>query len=445
MMIMRVTAWLVALLVTLVMAMIPATAATYNLDEGGAKTLRSSRPIDTVFISNAKVADYKVVDNHKVVVFGVSPGLSTVILYDQEGGELANHTLVVNLNPRVLEQLVAAHYPDEKITIRNVLEQVVLEGTVSSESVKQSVYELVGEMLTKEVQVNEIVLNDTNGYELANLEYGRTSLYRGVINNLKVLTTEQINVKLTVAEVSSGLLSQLGVQYGSEGAEAGQFVDYLLDFSAEDIISVISAKKDETLGQVLAEPNLSVISGETASFLVGGEIPIAVRTDDTVSVTYKEYGIKLNLVAKVMDSDNIRLSLMPEVSSIDAQNTYDSTIANIPALRTRRAHTTVQLKDGQSFVLAGLLTSEERELLSRVPLLGDIPVLGSLFSHTESDYTKTELIIVATVNLVQPTSPERVRLPLMQRTSDLERLLGIEFSNPQQPELQEVLTQGGFR
>ncbi|BDY04293.1 general secretion pathway protein GspD [Ferrimonas sp. YFM] len=352
---------------------------------------------------------------------------------------------MVNLNPKVLEQLVAAHYPDEKITIRNVLEQVVLEGTVSSESVKQSVYELVGEMLTKEVQVNEIVLNDTNGYELANLEYGRTSLYRGVINNLKVLTTEQINVKLTVAEVSSGLLSQLGVQYGSEGAEAGQFVDYLTNFSADDIISVISAKKDETLGQVLAEPNLSVISGETASFLVGGEIPIAVRTDDTVSVTYKEYGIMLNLVAKVMDSDNIRLSLMPEVSSIDPQNTYDSTIANIPALRTRRAHTTVQLKDGQSFVLAGLLTSEERELLSRVPLLGDIPVLGSLFSHTESDYTKTELIIVATVNLVQPTSPERVRLPMMQRTSDLERLLGIEFSNPQQPELQEVLTQGGFR
>ncbi|BDY04292.1 pilus assembly protein N-terminal domain-containing protein [Ferrimonas sp. YFM] len=91
MMIMRVTAWLVALLVTVVMALIPATAATYNLDEGGAKTLRSSKPIDTVFISNAKVADYKVVDNHKVVVFGVSPGLSTVILYDQEGGIGQSH------------------------------------------------------------------------------------------------------------------------------------------------------------------------------------------------------------------------------------------------------------------------------------------------------------------------------------------------------------------
>ncbi|WP_211227304.1 type II and III secretion system protein family protein [Ferrimonas kyonanensis] len=420
-------------------------AGSLNLDQGAATTLRSTTAIDTVFVSNAKVADYKVVDNSRVVVFGVSPGLSTIILYDESGNELANHTLVVNLNPVVLEQLISAHYPDEKITIRNVLEQVVLEGTVSSETVKQSVYELVGEMLSKEVQVNEVVVNDSNGHELANLEFGRISVFRGVINNLKVLATEQINVKLTVAEVSSGLLSQLGVSYGSAGADTGQFVDYLLDFSAEDIISVIDAKKDETLGQVLAEPNLSVISGESASFLVGGEIPIAVRTDDTVSITYKEYGIKLNIVAKVMDSDNIRLSLMPEVSSVDAKNSYEGTLANIPALKTRRAHTTVQLKDGQSFVLAGLLTSEERELLSRVPLLGDIPVLGSLFSRTESDYSKTELIIVATVNLVQPTSPEQIRLPMMQRSSDIERLLGLEFNGSERQALQPLLTEGGFR
>ncbi|MEF1193556.1 general secretion pathway protein GspD, partial [Vibrio parahaemolyticus] len=129
---------------------------------------------------------------------------------------------------------------------------------------------------------------------------------------------------------------------------------------------------------VLAEPNLSVISGESASFLVGGEIPITVRDNDGISVTYKEYGVKLSMVAKVTDSENIRLSLLPEVSSIDKTNGVNSGLVSVPSLRTRKAQTTVQLKDGQSFVLAGLLTSEEQESLAKIPYLGDIPILGAL-------------------------------------------------------------------
>ncbi|MGF1788965.1 type II and III secretion system protein, partial [Photobacterium swingsii] len=163
-----------------------------------------------------------------------------------------------------------------------------------------------------------------------------------------------------------------------------------------------------------------------------------------IKIIYKEYGVKLNMVAKVTDSDNIRLTLMPEVSSLDESFTQNNAFANLPSLKTRRAQTTVQLKDGQSFVLAGLLTTEEMESLSRVPLLGDIPLLGALFSHTESNKVKTELIIVATVNLVTPVNSGKVKLPNYQSTNDLKRLFRVNFSSTDDKELENTIEAGGF-
>ncbi|MDW2277185.1 type II and III secretion system protein family protein, partial [Vibrio sp. 1074] len=203
--------------------------------------------------------------------------------------------------------------------------------------------------------------------------------------------------------------------------------------------AVISARGNDRIGQVLAEPNLSVISGESASFLVGGEIPITVRDNDGISVTYKEYGVKLSMVAKVTDSENIRLSLLPEVSSIDKTNGVNSGLVSVPSLRTRKAQTTVQLKDGQSFVLAGLLTSEEQESLAKIPYLGDIPILGALFSKTNTERRKTELIIVATVNLVDPVKETDIKLPKFERTSDLERLLKLDLSKVDDEELENTI------
>ncbi|OLQ81653.1 general secretion pathway protein GspD [Photobacterium proteolyticum] len=422
-----------------------ANAALLNLDKGAAKTIKTTNKIDTVFISDTDIADYKVIDDQRVVVFGIDVGMATVIIYDRQGNEIYNRELIVNRSLLMVKQLVMARYPDEQVTIKNIGQQVVLDGIVSSEVVKNEIYQLVGELLKKDKTTRTISQKSGDGYESAALEYTASHQYAGIIDNLKVLATNQINVKLTVAEVSSSFLSKLGISYGSEGSDSGTFVDYLYSFSAEDIVSVISAKEDEKLGQILAEPNLSVISGETASFLVGGEIPIAVRDGDSVSISYKEYGIKLSIVAKVTDSENIRLSLMPEVSSIDSTVSYSDSFVTVPSLKTRKAHTTVQLTDGQSFVLAGLLTSEERELLSRVPVLGDIPVLGSLFRHTESDYLQTELIIVATVNLVEPVSAKQVKLPYMERTSVFERLLGVELSRKHSASLNEILSEGGFQ
>ncbi|EHG1329788.1 general secretion pathway protein GspD [Vibrio vulnificus] len=414
-----------------------------NLNQGSAKTISLKRQISTVFVGDPEIADYKIIDETKVVVYGVGQGATSVIVYDRAGNELYNAEVVVNKSLRLVKQTLIARFPDESINITNVGEQVVLDGVVSSDEIKTQIYRTVGEMLKKNPTRNTYKLKDTNGDEIDSLDYTATYIYDNIINNLKVLTTEQINVKLTVAEVSSSFLSELGVSYSDSG-QAGRFVNKLLDFTAQDIVAVITASGDDQIGRVLAEPNLSVISGETASFLVGGEIPIAIRDEDGITISYKEYGVKLSMVAKVTDSENIRLSLLPEVSSIDEENKTANGLINVPALRTRKAQTTVQLKDGQSFVLAGLLTSEERESLSKIPVLGDIPILGALFSHTKSNQTKTELIIVATVNLVDPVKAEDIKLPSFRRTSDIERLLRIDLSSMNEPELEDTLNKGGF-
>ncbi|MFM2595122.1 pilus assembly protein N-terminal domain-containing protein [Vibrio harveyi] len=419
-----------------------------SLDKGAAKTINVKRKIDTVFVADTQIADYKVISNGKLVIYGIRRGATSIIAYDRAGNEIYNAEVVVNKSLRLLKQTLIARYPDEDIKLTNIGEQIVIDGVVSSDEIKNKVYRHVGEMLKKSKQRNTFDLSGANGESVVPLDYTATYVFEDIINNLKVLTTDQINVKLTVAEVSSSFLTELGVSYAEQNGksigDAGKFVNKILDFSAQDIVAVISASGNDSIGQVLAEPNLSVISGESASFLVGGEIPITVRDNDGISVTYKEYGVKLSMVAKVTDSENIRLSLLPEVSSIDKTNGVNSGLLSVPSLRTRKAQTTVQLKDGQSFVLAGLLTSEEQESLAKIPYLGDIPILGALFSKTNTERRKTELIIVATVNLVDPVKETDIKLPKFKRTSDLERLLKLDLSNVDDEELENTIKAGGF-
>ncbi|WP_440888060.1 type II and III secretion system protein family protein [Vibrio sp. WZ-1] len=419
-----------------------------SLDKGAAKTINIKRNIDTVFVADTQIADYKVIANGKLVIYGIGRGATSIIAYDRAGNEIYNAEVVVNKSLRLLKQTIIARYPDEDIKLTNIGEQIVIDGVVSSEEIKEKVYRHVGEMMKKGKQRNTFELSGANGESVDPLDYTATYVFEDIINNLKVLTTDQINVKLTVAEVSSSFLTELGVSYAEQNGKsiggAGQFVNKILDFTAEDIVAVISASGNDSIGQVLAEPNLSVISGESASFLVGGEIPITVRDNEGISVTYKEYGVKLSMVAKVTDSENIRLSLLPEVSSIDKTNGVNSGLISVPSLRTRKAQTTVQLKDGQSFVLAGLLTSEEQESLAKIPYLGDIPILGALFSKTNTERRKTELIIVATVNLVDPVKETDIKLPKFKRTSDLERLLKLDLSKVDDEELENTIKAGGF-
>ncbi len=434
---------MIALLMIILLPMPVLANGVMNLAKGEAKTISMAGEVVSVFISDQEVADYQVIDTHKVVVFGRKIGNASFIAFDANGNELTNKRLVVNKSYSQIEQQITVLYPNANVSVFAVGDNVVLSGGVATEQEKDNIYQLVGELLGKSADKQTFEIEDENDNEI---EVGfMTQLqYQGVVNNIEVSATKQVNVKLTIAEVSHSFMQDFGIKMGSNGS-AGIFVDQLTQFSASDIVSVISALGTDSVGQVLAEPNLSVISGEKASFLVGGELPVVTVVDGTSNVDYKEFGVRLELMAKVLRDDKIKLALTPEVSSLDSK--YTSDIFDLPALRTRRAQTTVELGDGQSFVLGGLLNSEERESLTRIPFIGDIPILGSLFRYTGTERSKTELVIVATVNLVQPVKASQIQLPNMEKTGTLKRFLGLDgdYEHAEQQWANEVLSAGGFR
>lgn len=204
----------IALLLSAILSCPLLASELMNLDQGAAKTINLKRQISTVFVANQEIADYKIIDENKVVIYGVGQGTTSVIVYDRGGNEIYNAELVVNQSLRLLKQTLIARFPDENVVVSNVGDQVVLDGIVGSEEIKHKINRLVGEMLNKERRRAAHELKDADGEVLDELEYTAQYNYDQVINNLKVLTTEQINVKLTVAEVSSSFLTELGVKIG---------------------------------------------------------------------------------------------------------------------------------------------------------------------------------------------------------------------------------------
>ncbi|PJC86098.1 general secretion pathway protein GspD [Vibrio sp. HA2012] len=418
-------------------------AKIVNLSEGDAQTISVEPEIGSVFISNPDIADYQVVEKHKVVFFGKKIGSTSLLIFDEDGKTLVSRKLVVNKSLVHIQQQIQMRFPNVDVEIYNLGDQAVLSGTVATDQEREDIYNLAGELLGKEAEISTIEWD--LGEENYEMDFMRRYKFKGLVNNIEVVATKQVNVKLSIAEVTHSFLEEFGINLGSSGYSNGIFVDQLTSFSAEDIVSVITAIGNDNVGQVLAEPNLSVISGETASFLAGGEIPVVTIIDGGTNVLYREYGVRLELMAKVLRDDKIKLSLMPEVSALD--NTYSSDSYDLPALKTRRARTTVELGDGQSFILGGLLSTEDRESLQRIPYIGDIPILGALFRHTETTRTKTELIIVATVNLVQPVHPSQVQLPTMEKTPNLRRFFALKGSYQKAEGIwaNKVLATGGFK
>jgi len=416
-----------------------------NLSEGEAKTIKSTQQIASVFIADPEIADYQVIDANKVVVFGKKIGSTSIIVFDENGDTITNNKLVINKSLVHIQQQIQLKYPNADVTIYNVGDQVVLSGIVSTEQEKDDINIIVGELLNKKSDDYIIEWESAGSDTKYEMEFMKRRHFAGIVNNIEVAAVKQVNVKLSIAEVSHSFLENFGIEYSSIGQTAGTFVNLVTKFSASDITSVITAIADDSVGQILAEPNLSVISGESASFLVGGELPVVTVVDGATNVLYKEYGVRLSLMAKVLRDDKITLSLSPEVSTLD--NQYSSGTYNLPALKTRRARTTVELGDGQSFVLAGLLNTEDIESIKKIPFFGDIPLLGALFRSSGTQRNKTELIIVATVNLVKPIHASQVQIPTMEKTTTLQRYFAIDRSYEKASErwANEVLATGGFK
>jgi pilus assembly protein CpaC len=264
----------------------------------------------------------------------------------------------------------------------------------------------------------------------------------------------QIQLQIRVAEVSRNKLRELGSSFSYQGSPgAGGFIsgggpgalsevtDGIMKGTFASAMNVflmggnaaqmIRAMQTNGALRALAEPNLIAMDGQVASFLAGGEFPIPIIQGGggggtAVTIQFKEYGVRLNFKPTIIDEDHIRLELEPEVSTIDFANGVRFQGFVIPALRTRRARTGIELRDGQSFALAGLLDNSESRSLSKVPVLGDIPILGNLFKSTQFQKQETELVFIVTADLVKPVN--RDDLPNMRGIDGLKNgsPLGIE-------------------
>lgn len=395
--------FIVLIIVTFLFGYIKCCAAM-DLNIGLARTLTIKEKIAKVFIADPQIADYQIINSNHIVIYGKKMGSTNLIAYAKDGTQAISEKIRVYPNYQKILKVLAKYYPNLKLNLSSIADVTVVTGKVELLQDAIQIYNLVGQLL---------------GLKAVNNESSGRKNFSKLINKIKVAHKNQVNVKLSILDVSHDFKDELGLNIGSipdknlTNIISGTTFTNLAAKGAmglsiskiTDIVAAVKAIADKSIGQVLAEPNLSVISGESASFLVGGEVPIVTETSQGTNVDYKEWGISLVISPKVENNNQITLVIKPEVSSIDTQvnNKW-----NIPAITTRKAKTIVQLRDGESFILGGLLTTQEQKKLSKIPFIGDIPILGALFKNTVKQQSKRELLIIATVYLVKHKTKNNV-------------------------------------
>lgn len=409
-----------------------AYAKPVYLSSGESYIIKTEEEIDTVFVSTAAIADYELVGKNSIIVYAKKEGTAEFILFNKDNHPMIKTTIMVNDIITSAYQRIKIEYPDSNVEINKIGNSYLLTGKAESEEAKDTIAAIIGEAINKKREQNreDQHFNNPN--------------YLGVINKIKLPESNQVNVKLTIAEVTKDFSENIGVDWSSiSETSVGSFK--FLKFNATGISTLVHAINDDSIARVLAEPNLSVLSGESASFLVGGEIPMFNTNQNSTIIKYKTYGIKLNIAAKVNEKNRIRISMEEEVSSVDKVFNVEGGNA-YPSLRTRKAATTLELGDGESFILGGLISKSERESLKKIPFIGDIPILGTFFRNAQTQKQQTELVVVATVSLVNPVAGKDVELPDFMHTSTLERLFNFThiIEVKRKKVAKEFLRKGGF-
>ena len=378
--------------------------------------IRLDRPATEVFIANPEVADVQVKSNRVVYIFGKTQGETTFYALDEHDNTIYGATVQVTRNLGALRQAYERMLPGTPIEITTVGQLIVLQGTVGAP--------------------DEAALAE----RLAHTVLGT----QDVMNSIAILQPTQVNLRVRIAEVSRTVLKSLGVSW--EGfARSGSSVFGLLQTrnvadivlneatglperlfnSVQDASSIvgniggnnldinwaIDAMDREGFLRVLAEPNLTALTGQSANFLAGGEFPVPVPSRDGLGIEYREFGVKLDFTPTVLNSGRISMHVKPEVSDLSSAGAIRVEGISVPSISTRRAETTIELGSGQSFAIAGLLQNNIVQDADKFPGLGDIPILGALFKSEKFRREETELLIVVTPYVVRPVSDHKMVLP----------------------------------
>jgi pilus assembly protein CpaC len=396
-------------------------AMQLQLEVGKGRLVKLDRPANSVFLADPAIADIQVKSPSLVYVVGKGAGETTLFAVGDREEVILNVALSVRHNVDRLRQTLRDMLPDSAVEIGSMGDALVLEGAVRSAAEAEDVRRFAARFVPDENQL---------------------------VNKLRIEAPNQVNLRVRVAEMSREVIKQLGVNWESVFTP-GQFAfglatgapvlnppftlpanNPIKEFLTRrdlgnglgtgatannaiasvstrriDLNALIDALDREGLVTILAEPNLTATSGETASFLAGGEFPIPVPQGlNTITIEFKKFGVSLDFQANIGKTDRINLRVRPEVSQLSSSGAVTIRDLTIPALTTRRAETTVELGSGQSFAIAGLLQNNVSQNLDKFPGLGDLPVLGPLFRSSRFQRNESELVIIVTPYLVRPVS-----------------------------------------
>lgn len=383
-------------------------AKTLSLYANQSVLLDSPYDIRRVSIARPETADVMVVSPRQMVIIGKAAGTTTLVYWSQEEAPTSIE-VVVGINLDLVREDLAKIAPGEEFVVTAAGDKLILNGTVADNVIQ------------------------------ARLLEGAQAYAKGVVNLLRIRKLEQVLLQVRVSEVDRSLAKELGFAYLYKGRDYSGILNPGNSFntpggtwpgdgqvSFSDMVNLFFAKTgklpnfatflralDDKGGlKILAEPNLVVANGATGNFMVGGEFPIVINTATggtaAYSISYKDYGVRLNFQPKISSNGEIYLTVSQEISELDYANAVVLQGFRVPALKTRKAESGLQLADGQTFVLAGLIDNKVSKEISKFPLLGDIPILGALFRNTRYQNNETELMVIVTPKIVRPLNKDEI-------------------------------------
>jgi len=398
---------------------------------GESRVINLPNDLTDVVIANPAVVDVHVRSQRQIYLIAKAPGETNVFVTSRSGQMLYANAIRVGNNITSIDQMLRLAMPDAAVTVSTMNGMVLLTGTVAAPE---------------------------DGAEVERLVQAFSGEQTTVVSRLRTATPLQVNLQVRIAEVNKNFAKNIGVNllssdtggsgfiFGIGQGDAGSITHSgdttTYNFSSSttgttlggaghilglDLMGTLDLAETQGLAATLANPNLTALSGETASFLAGGEIPIPISTSlGQVSVEYKQYGVSLAFTPTVLADGRISMRVRPEVSQLDNGSAVRLNGYTIPGISTRRAETTVELGSGQSFMIGGLLSTTSGNTIEKAPFLGDLPIIGNLFKSQGYRRQETELVIVVTPYLVRPVDASQLALPTdgYRNADDAQRLLG---------------------
>lgn len=402
---------------------------------GEAKVIRLSEHAHTVFIADPEVASFQAPSSVSLILFGRKPGTTSLFALNKKGEQIYSTSINVGFDLSKIKPTLKREFPKANIDIRPYGLGVMLTGTVPDADTATRALALTDELISQLIPSNgESGTTDTGntdtGKGVAAIKFGK------VINQLRINSPTQVNIRIRIAEVSKTVQENFGFNWNYMYSGLSSIADKVafkpnsivsnLSNSNGDVIGMIDILAQEDMISVLAEPNLTATSGETASFLAGGEVPqiIGGTATEAPTVEYKQFGVLLAVTPTILSGNRIGLKVKTEISDVSNTNSVSDGSFEQKGFDIRRAETSVELASGQSFALAGLIRRKTEDELQNLPWLNEIPILGRLFESSQFKNNETELVIIASAYLVEPTNtPLALPTDNVHLSSPLERLI----------------------